>query len=1283
MSSPFLYLRGQSAVSDFRLRRLQEKTASQIESIHDLFIVHCPQADLSNQSHRIIHGLLGTDNPQETLAAAQFIVAPRTGTISPWSSKATDIFRRCGLHGVDRVERARLITLHDMPARSLDAGVLKHWHDPMTESLFFSLDALDALFAEQSPKPVQHIDILAGGKDALLALNRELGLALSEQEIDYLLQAYKRIDRNPTDAELMMFAQANSEHCRHKIFNAHWCIDGQAQDKTLFAMIRNTEAKTQAPALSAYKDNAAVFAGGPGNRWLADPGTGEYRLAAEQVDVLIKVETHNHPTAISPFPGAATGSGGEIRDEAATGRGGRPKAGLTGFSVSHLRLPQWLQPWETDAPGTPARIASALDIMLEGPIGGAAFNNEFGRPNVAGYFRTFEWREADNIWRGYHKPIMLAGGMGAIRRQHVQKEETQPGDVIVVLGGPAMLIGLGGGAASSKDSGSGDEQLDFASVQRGNPEMQRRAQEVIDRCWALGDKNPIRSVHDVGAGGLSNAVPELLHDGGVGGRLELRALDIAHPGMSPMEIWCNESQERYVLSIQPDRLDEFLRLCKRENCPAAVMGVARERQRLTVHDEAFDNAPVDIPMQLLFGNTPRTHKNVQRRPASLAPLDLDRASLEDTLQRVLSFPTVASKQFLITIGDRSVGGLVCRDQMVGPWQVPVADQAITLRDFDGYAGEAMAVGERAPVAVIDGPASGRLAVIEALTNLSTAPVGDLSSIKLSANWMAASGKGREDEVLFDTVKAVGEELCPALGVGIPVGKDSLSMHMQWQDGSSGEPRAVTAPVSLVVSAFASVDDVRLAVTPCISPGQELWLLDLGQGKDRLGGSILAQVHGQIGDDAPDLDDPALFVRFWRFMQDALRQGVLAAAHDRSDGGLWATVMEMAFAGQCGVTISVPDDRRPLAFLCAEEPGMVVAVDAVKVRALHDLLACYDLQDISRKVAVSVEEKNVTVWHGAKTISSKALLCWQKCWAETSWRIQRLRDNPACADEEYALLESGQPPMQPQADFDFSPQQLAPFIKADRPPVAILREQGVNGQMEMAMAFHRAGFKPIDVHMQDLIDERFRLNDFAGLAACGGFSYGDVLGAGQGWAKGILFDDRLRRQFADFFADAGRFALGVCNGCQMLSALAEIIPGSEHWPKFVRNRSEQFEARFSQLEIQPGDNLFFDGMAGARIPVAIAHGEGRACFASAADVRRANVAARYVDNEGRSTMAYPFNPNGSDNAVAAVANRHGHVLIMMPHPERVFRSVQMSWAPAAWGENSPWMRMFYNARKFVG
>ena len=1281
MSSELLFLKGQSSISPFRLRQLNRQRQHAVKAVTDLFVVQLkmPLENVENMS--TISGLLGTDSPQGDLKPGELIIAPRAGTISPWSSKATDIFERCREDTVQRVEKARVLRIDCENVRELRDEALAAWHDPMTESVFFGLDELHQLFTEHLPAPVREIDIRTGGKAALEKLNRELGLALSDQEVDYLLTAYGRINRNPTDAELMMFAQANSEHCRHKIFNAHWTIDGQAQPKSLFAMIRNTEANTLRPALSAYKDNAAVFSGGPGQRWLVEPVTSRYQRIQEPVDVLIKVETHNHPTAISPFPGAATGSGGEIRDEAATGQGAKPKAGLTGFSVSHLRVPGWVQPWESDNPGKPGRITSALDIMLEGPIGGAAFNNEFGRPNLTGYFRTFEWKEAENRWRGYHKPIMLAGGLGNIRPQHVQKGDTRSDDIMVVLGGPAMLIGLGGGAASSVDSGSGDEQLDFASVQRGNPEMQRRAQEVIDRCWALGTENPIRSIHDVGAGGLSNAMPELLHDGHKGGWLELRELDIAQPGMSPMEIWCNESQERYVLSIRPEKLEQFKALCARENCPVAIMGTACSTEQLTVHDAEFDNNPVDIPMLLLFGNTPATHKDIRRQPQNLPALDLQDVQVEEAMQRVLAFPAVASKQFLITIGDRSVGGLVYRDQMVGPWQVPVADQAITLRDFDGYAGEAMAVGERTPVALINGPAAGRLAVIEALTNLASAPVGELAGIKLSANWMAACGKGREDEILFDTVKAVGEELCPALGIGIPVGKDSLSMHMQWQQ--DGQSRAVTAPVSLVVSAFASLEDVRGAVTPQIGPDQHLWLLDLGQVKDRLGGSVLAQVYQQLGNEAPDLDDADLFMRFWRFMQEALQQRLLAAAHDRSDGGLWASVAEMAFVGQQGLNLEVPAGRDVLPFLFAEEPGMVVSVATDKQADFARLLEKHGLEQVAVPLGQTQANDILRVHHRGEDISARGVSHWQKIWAENSHRLQRLRDNPACADEEFAQLDTIQPPMQPEADFDFSADQLAPFVNSKRPQVAILREQGVNGQLEMAMAFERAGFEPLDVHMQDLIDGRFALKDFVGLAACGGFSYGDVLGAGQGWAKGILFDERLRQQFGDFFADPNRFALGVCNGCQMLSSLKTLIPGSEHWPRFVRNRSEQFEARFSQLEIQPGNSLFFAGMAGARIPVAIAHGEGRAAFAQPEDRQAVSVAARYVDNAGQPTQIYPFNPNGSEAAVAAVSNRAGNVLIMMPHPERVFRSAQMSWAPPEWGENSPWMRMFYNARKFIG
>jgi phosphoribosylformylglycinamidine synthase len=1092
----------------------------------------------------------------------------------------------------------------------------------------------------------------------------------------------------------MMFAQANSEHCRHKIFNADWIVDGERSDKSLFGMIRNTHARNPRGVLSAYRDNAAVIEGWHGRRWFAPPGGGAYAASDEPIDILLKVETHNHPTAIAPFPGAATGSGGEIRDEGATGRGAKPKAGLVGFSVSNLRIPGAVQPWEQDF-GKPDRIASALEIMLEGPIGAAAFNNEFGRPSIYGFFRTFEQRvesDARSPLRGYHKPIMIAGGLGNIRRQHVDKAEIVPGAKIVVLGGPAMLIGLGGGAASSVGAGASSADLDFASVQRGNPEIQRRAQEVIDACWALGTENPILLIHDVGAGGLSNAVPESVHQGASGGRVDLRKVLSDEPGMSPLEIWCNEAQERYVLIVAAGQLAAFGALCERERCPFAVIGEVTDDGRLLVDDPMFANRPVDLPLATLLGKPPRMTRDVKRLPGAADDFDPAAVDARDAALRLLRLPTIADKTFLVTIGDRSVGGMISRDPLVGPWQVAVSDVAVTVSDYFSHHGEAMAMGERAPLALINAAASGRMAVCEAVTNIAAADIARIEDIRLSANWMAACGEPGEDADLFDTVRAVGMEICPQLGIAIPVGKDSLSMKTAWREGD--ETRKVVAPVSLIVSAFAPVVDVRRTLTPqlCTQCGDSrLVLIDLGAGRDRLGGSCLAQVYGKVGREAPDCDDAGR-VRGFLAAMNRLRAADLALAyHDRSDGGLFVTLAEMAFAGRCGLEIELGSSggAQTIAALFNEELGAVVQIRAADEPRVMQILQEAGIAGFARIIGRVVAQDGLSIRDARDEVLSVSRSELRRAWSETSYRMQSLRDNPECASEEYErATDPFDPGLFAHLAFDPGDDVAAPYVQTGvRPRVAILREQGVNSQMEMAAAFHRAGFESLDVHMTDLIAGRVRLDDFRGLVACGGFSYGDVLGAGEGWAKSILFNVRLREQFSGFFERADTFTLGVCNGCQMLSTLRSLIPGTAHWPRFVRNRSEQFEGRVGLLEVLPSPSLFFAGMAGSVLPIAVAHGEGRAEFADAAALASCAgsglVSLRFVDNYGRATEKYPANPNGSPQGITGLTSRDGRATILMPHPERVFRTVQNSWHPADWGEDSGWMRMFRNARAWVG
>lgn len=1296
-----LILSGSVALSDFRRAKLLNAlqtvvpsvTAVQAEYVHFVRT----RCELGADEHARLQALLTYEEVQgdHNVRGTLFLVTPRTGTISPWSSKATDIAHNCGLNTVERIERGIAYDVQTSEALT-DAqktAIAARLHDRMTEMVLADKQDAVVLFSQAEPAPLRYVDISEDPKAALASANSAWGLALSPDEIDYLAENYAELGRNPSDVELMMFAQANSEHCRHKIFNADWIIDGKEQPKSLFAMIRNTHAHAPEGILSAYHDNASVIEGPLATRFLTDVKTGEYHYTNEPVHILMKVETHNHPTAISPFAGAATGSGGEIRDEGATGNGSKPKAGLSGFSVSNLRIPGYGQPWEHDF-GKPGRIVSALDIMLEGPIGAAAFNNEFGRPNITGYFRTFEMQAPGAKGmelRGYHKPIMIAGGMGNIREQNINKNPLPEGTPIVVLGGPAMLIGLGGGAASSMASGTSAENLDFASVQRGNPEMQRRCQEVIDRCVALGAENPILSIHDVGAGGISNAIPEIINDAGRGGRFELRTVPNDEPGMAPMEIWCNEAQERYVLAIAEDRLETFRALCERERAVYAVVGAATVEQQLLVGDSLFDNNPVNLPMNVLLGKPPKMLRDVHHQTFHKPDLDLSNIVLTEAVERVLRLPTVASKAFLITIGDRSVTGMVVRDQMVGAWQVPVADVAVTSSDYTTNFGEAMAMGERTPIALVNPAASGRMAIGEALTNIAAADIADIRHIRLSANWMAAAGYPGEDAALFDTVKAVGEELCPRLGLAIPVGKDSLSMKTVWQQ--DGENREMVAPLSLIVTAFSPVQDIRKTLTPAVRTDvgdTDLLLVDLGKGRNRLAASALAQVYGQVGHYAPDVDNPDALKAFFETVQDLLGDELLLAYHDRSDGGLLAVLAEMSFAGHSGITARLGDigaDLLPILF--NEELGAVLQVRHCDTDAVLEAFREAGLAHCTHVIGELNDSDELVLTFGHETVFSAARASLQQIWAETSYQMQALRDNADCAAQEFERLADAQDPGLPvHRTFDPDDNIAAPYIRTGvRPTMAILREQGVNGQVEMAAAFDRAGFKTIDVHMTDIISGRVSLKTVKGLVACGGFSYGDVLGAGGGWAKTILMNPRASDEFAAFFERQDAFGLGVCNGCQMFSQLRDMIPGAAHWPRFYRNRSEQFEARYAAVEVLESPSLFLQGMAGSVLPIAVAHGEGRAVFdggVAAADVLAEGlVGLRYVDNYRHATEHYPENPNGSPLGITGVTTADGRFTIMMPHPERLFRAVQHSWLPQEWGEDGAWLRMFRNARKWVG
>ena len=1332
-----MHFEGGSALSAFRAQALLAQlqgACPRITGVSARF-VHWAAFDAAPERAAVdkLQALLNYGDAAASPAAGErVVVMPRLGTVSPWASKATDIARNCGLV-LHRLERVTEFTLGvkgsffgtakplSAEERAAAAAVL---HDRMTEHVAFEREAAAHLFDGRQAEPLAHVNVLGqgpdGGRAALEQANGEFGLALSADEIDYLVAAFTQLGRNPSDVELMMFAQANSEHCRHKIFNAAFTVDGVAQPLSLFGMIRHTEKTSPQHTIVAYDDNAAVMEGHAVQRWLPQGFTNAppYGPRDDIAHVLMKVETHNHPTAISPFPGASTGAGGEIRDEGATGRGAKPKAGLTGFSVSNLHLPglpglsgpDAPEPWEQRPVGKPERIASPLQIMTEGPLGGAAFNNEFGRPNLGGYFRVFE-ADVAGVRRGYHKPIMIAGGLGSISAGQVKKLPFGAGTLLVQLGGPGMRIGMGGGAASSMAAGTNTAALDFDSVQRGNPEIERRAQEVINHCWALGEMNPVMAIHDVGAGGISNAFPELVDGAGKGATFDLRQVPLEESGLAPKEIWCNESQERYVLAINPDLMPLFTQMAERERCPYAVVGVTTDERTLVLEDGPGGERVIDMPMDVLLGKPPKTHRDVQRVARTEAALDLTGVKLETVALDVLRHPTVASKRFLLTIGDRTVGGLNHRDPMVGPWQVPVADCAVTLADYAGFAGEAMAMGERTPLAALSGPASGRMAVAEAITNLLAAPI-ELSRVKLSANWMAACGEPGEDAALFDTVQAVGMALCPALGVGIPVGKDSLSMRTRWQDGDAS--KQVTAPVSLIVTAFASLADVRGTLTPQLQPGDTtLVLIDLGLGRKRMAGSMLAQVLGQFGDEVPDLDDAQQLVQLVAAINALRAQGRLLAYHDISDGGLWAAVCEMAFAGRLGVSLNVDilvtesdgiqdsraeygdsknwagqvSERRnelTLKALFNEELGVVIQVPTAVRNEVVATLREHGLSRHAHFIGKPNDRGVMEVWRDAKCQASFTLQALQQQWDEVSWRIARLRDNPACADAEHAAAgDPADPGLHVHLGFDPAEDVAAPYVHTARPKMAILREQGVNSHVEMSYAMAKAGFDTFDVHMSDLQAGRTQLVGYQGLVACGGFSYGDTLGAGEGWARSILFNPALADQFAAFFNRPDTLALGVCNGCQMFAALSSIIPGAQDWPRFTRNKSEQFEARLSLVEVLDSPSLFFTGMAGSRLPIAVAHGEGLADFSQRGNAAAVHRAMRFVDHHGAATEAYPFNPNGSPGGLTAVTTADGRFTALMPHPERVFRHVQMSWTTGDRSAPSPWMRMFGNARRWVG
>ena len=1297
--SVVLPLRGVTALSDFRVEKLFQKAAAlglpEVKLSSEFWYFVGSEKALDAATVEKLQALLAAQSVEQTPKAREglhlFLVTPRLGTISPWASKATNIAENCGLEGIERIERGMAVWLEG----ALTDGQKQQWaallHDRMTESVLTDIDAAAQLFHHIQSETFSSVDVLGGGKEALVKANTEMGLALSADEIDYLVENYQVLNRNPSDVELMMFAQANSEHCRHKIFNADFILNGEKQPKSLFGMIRDTHNAHPEGTVVAYKDNSSVIEGAKVERFYPNAAENQgYRFHEEDTHIIMKVETHNHPTAIAPFAGAATGAGGEIRDEGATGKGSRPKAGLTGFTVSNLNIPGLEQPWE-QAYGKPGHIASPLDIMIEGPIGGAAFNNEFGRPNLLGYFRTFE-EKFDGQVRGYHKPIMIAGGLGSIQAQQTHKDEIPEGALLIQLGGPGMLIGLGGGAASSMNTGTNDASLDFNSVQRGNPEIERRAQEVIDRCWQLGDKNPIISIHDVGAGGLSNAFPELVNDAGRGAVFKLREVPLEEHGLNPLQIWCNESQERYVLSILEKDLETFRAICERERCPFAVIGTATDDGHLKVRDDLFSNNPVDLPLNVLLGKPPKTTRTDKTVTPSEKPFNAGDIDITEAAYRVLRLPTVAAKNFLITIGDRSVGGMTHRDQMVGKYQTPVADCAVTMMGFNTYRGEAMSMGEKPTVALFDAPASGRMCVGEAITNIAAVNIGDIGNIKLSANWMAACGNEGEDEKLYRTVEAVSKA-CQALDLSIPVGKDSLSMKTVWQDGE--EKKSVVSPLSLIISAFAPVEDVRKTVTPELKNVEDSVLLfvDLGFGKARMGGSAFGQVYNNMSGDAPDLDDTDRLKAFYSVIQQLVAEDKLLAYHDRSDGGLFATLVEMAFAGRCGLNVDLTSlvanqadvNEASIRALFNEELGAVIQIAKQDVAAVDALFKEADLA--LHTVATIGSDEKIVIRNQAGIVLEQTRADLQRAWQETSHAIQKLRDNPACADSEFALIgDNERSALFADVKFDVNEDIAAPFVNSGaKPKIAILREQGVNGQIEMAAAFTRAGFDAYDVHMSDLMAGRVHLADFKMLAACGGFSYGDVLGAGEGWAKSILFHPALRDQFAAFFADPDTLTLGVCNGCQMVSNLAEIIPGTAGWPKFKRNLSEQFEARLSMVHVPKSASLILNEMQGSSLPVVVSHGEGRADFAlhGGKISDGLGIALQYVDGQNQVTQTYPLNPNGSPQGIAGVTNADGRVTIMMPHPERVYRAAQMSWKPEDWTELSGWYRLFAGARKALG
>ena len=1272
---------GTQALRNFKVRDLNEKINSEFTNINLLSseYIHFIETNnkLSNKNQLTLDKLLNYSPALDTSNSLQkIIVIPRIGTISPWSSKATDIFKLCSLHEIRRIERGIIYHFsRKIKTEELEA-ILSYVMDRMTESHLKDISDSSLLFDKLKPNSYSSIDILKEGKSAIIKANIELGLALSDGEIDYLYDSFNKLKRNPRDIELMMFAQANSEHCRHKIFNADWIIDSEKKAISLFGMIKNTYHQNPEGLLSVYSDNSAVMSGYKSS-FFEPNHEGVYTSSIAEKAVLIKVETHNHPTAIAPNPGAATGSGGEIRDEGATGRGSKPKVGLSGFSVSNLKIPHSINPWEKDY-GKPSQIASALEIMIDGPVGAASFNNEFGRPNTCGYFRTYEQKTANNEVRGYHKPIMLAGGIGNIREDHVEKGLISDGDVLIVLGGPAMLIGLGGGAASSVGSGDQSQELDFASVQRANPEMQRRAQEVINSCINLGNKNPIVSIHDIGAGGLSNGVPELVNDSQKGAILQLRSIPNDEKKMSPLEIWCNESQERYVLAIKDENVELFRQICIKERSPFAILGNATDTQHLTLEDSYFKNKPIDLDMSLLFGSTPKTLKDVSSILNNEQEFDSSIIKLDEAIVRLLKLPTVASKNFLITIADRSVTGLVARDQMIGPWQVPVADCAISLSDYSGYQGEAMSIGEKTPLSLINAAAAARMSVGEALTNLLSAYIEDISHINLSANWMCASGFPGEDAKLYEAVKAIGMELCPKLGLTIPVGKDSMSMKSTWDE--NGDEKSVTAPLSLIISAFSKIPDARIQVTPLLNTkvDSELFLIDLGLGKNRMGGSCLAQVYNQVGRTSPDLDDPTLFAKFFSLINRLNKEKLISAYHDRSDGGVVTTLLEMAFASHCGIEIR---GSNTINELFNEELGCVIQVPIINKPKILKELESIGLKEFTLPIAKINNTDEILIYQKDKLVFRKKREDLHKDWSSTSFEISKLRDNPKCSESENEELVKISDGLKVKTTYDINESISAPYLnRGARPKIAILREQGINGHIEMAAAFTKAGFDASDVHMSEILSGKTSLKQFQGLAACGGFSYGDVLGAGRGWANSILLNSKAKDEFSEYFSRTDSFTLGVCNGCQMVSNLKEIIPSSEKWPSFERNVSEQFEARFTSVKIGKTNSIFFNEMEGSIIPIAIAHGEGKTNFNT--EHSKANIAMQYVNYSGNPTQAYPHNPNGSENAIASICDDSGRITIMMPHPERVFRSIQNSWHPDDWQERSPWMRMFENARKWV-